>query len=44
LRVVTGTGTLTCGDDEVLVSLICTDGTNVDGRCSGAVNGLCAKK
>jgi hypothetical protein len=44
LRVVTGTGTLTCGDDEVLVSRACAEGTDVDGRCGGPVNGLCAKK
>jgi hypothetical protein len=44
LRVVTGTDTLTCNDNEVLVSLVCANGTNDGPKCAGPGTGLCARK
>ena len=44
LRVVTGTGSLTCNADEVLVSMVCAEGANEARQCTGAVHGLCAQK
>jgi hypothetical protein len=47
LRVVTGTDTVRCGDDEALVSLVCASGA-IDGtKCATpgtAVTGLCTRK
>jgi hypothetical protein len=47
LRVVTGTDTVRCGDDEALVSLVCASGA-IDGtKCATpgtAVTGLCMRK
>ena len=47
LRVVTGTGTVRCGDDEVLVSLVCASGATDGAICataSAAATGLCVRK
>jgi hypothetical protein len=47
LRVVTGTDTVSCGDDEALVSLVCASGA-IDGtKCATpgtAVTGVCMRK
>lgn len=45
-RVVTGDGGVTCADTEVLVSLICANGSPVGTKCSAAdqATGLCARK
>ena len=47
LRVVTGTGSVQCADNEVLVSLVCASGTTDGSKCSipdSAVTGLCMRK
>jgi hypothetical protein len=47
IRVVTGTGSVTCGGDEVLVSLICASGTADGSKCSvsdASATGLCARR
>ena len=47
LRAVTGTGTVRCGDDEVLVSLVCANGTLDGPKCATsdtAAIGLCMRK
>jgi hypothetical protein len=46
-RVVTGTGSVRCADNEVLVSLICARGGTAGERCSvpvAAATGLCVSK
>ena len=47
LRLVTGTDTVRCGDDEALVSLVCASGA-IDGtKCATpgtAVTGVCMRK
>jgi hypothetical protein len=47
LRVVTDTGTVRCGDDEVLVSLVCANGALDGPKCAisdAAATGLCIRK
>jgi hypothetical protein len=47
LRVVTGTDTVRCGDDETLVSLVCANGTPDGMKCATpgtAATGLCMRK
>jgi Collagen triple helix repeat (20 copies) len=47
LRVVTGTGTVRCGDDEALVSLVCSSGAPDGAKCAtpdAAATGLCMRR
>ena len=47
LRVVTGTGTVRCADDEALVSLVCASGAPDGAKCATAdatATGLCVRK
>lgn len=47
LRVVTGTGTIQCGADEALVSLLCATGAPDGNKCTtadAAATGLCMRK
>jgi hypothetical protein len=47
LRVVTGTDTVRCADDEALISLVCASGATEGTKCatSGtAATGLCMRK
>jgi Collagen triple helix repeat (20 copies) len=47
LRVVTGTGTVRCGDDEALVSLVCSSGAPDGAKCAtpeSAATGLCMRR
>jgi len=47
LRVVTGTGTVQCGGDEALVSLLCASGASDGNKCATAdtaATGLCMRK
>jgi hypothetical protein len=47
LRVVTGTDTIRCADDEALISLVCASGATEGTKCatSGtAATGLCMRK
>ena len=46
LRMVTGTGSVTCADTEVLVSLVCASGAPDGAKCSagGPATGLCMRK
>jgi hypothetical protein len=47
LRVVTGTDTVRCGDNETLVSLVCASGATDGTKCAtpgSAVTGLCIRK
>jgi hypothetical protein len=47
LRAVTGTGTVRCGDDETLVSLVCASGAPDGAKCASAdtaATGLCMRK
>jgi hypothetical protein len=46
LRMVTGLGTVSCGDGEVLVSLMCATGTPNGSKCGARVTatGLCMRK
>jgi hypothetical protein len=46
-RVVTGTGSVSCGDDELLVSLVCATGATAGVKCvapDAAATGLCVRK
>jgi hypothetical protein len=46
-RIVTGTGSASCADNEVLVSLICARGGTAGKRCTvsdAAATGLCVRK
>jgi hypothetical protein len=46
LRMVTGVGTVSCGDGEVLVSLMCAAGAPNGSKCGArvAATGLCMRK
>src|SRR5262245_66434771 len=47
LRVVTGTGTVRCGDDGALVSLVCANGAPDGAKCATpetAATGLCMRR
>jgi hypothetical protein len=47
LRVVIGTDTVRCGDDETLVSLVCASGATDGNKCAtpgSAVTALCIRK
>ena len=46
LRIVSGVKTVNCGDDEVLVSLLCSAGVPDGAGCSAGVTatGLCMRK
>ena len=47
LRLVTGTDTVRCGDDEALVSLVCASGATDGTKCATAgtaATGLCMRK
>jgi len=47
LRIVTGEGTVSCNDDEVLVSVVCSTGAPDGARCSAGskqTTGLCMHK
>src|ERR1700751_2726644 len=47
LRLVTGTDTVRCGDDEALVSLVCASGATDGTKCatpSTAATGVCMRK
>ena len=47
LRIVTGEGTVSCNDDEVLVSVVCSTGAPDGARCSAGskqTTGLCMRK
>jgi hypothetical protein len=47
LRVVNGTGTVRCGDDEALVSLVCANGAPDGAKCATpetAATGLCMRR
>jgi hypothetical protein len=47
LRVVTGTDTVQCRDDETLVSLLCANGAPDGSKCASAgaaATGLCMRK
>ena len=47
LRIVTGEGTVSCTDDEVLVSVVCSTGAPDGARCSAGskqTTGLCMRK
>lgn len=46
LRVVTGTGTVACDNDEALVSLVCASGAPDGAKCGAdtAATGLCVRK
>ena len=47
LRVVTGTGSVRCGDDEALVSLVCSSGAPDGAKCAtadAAATGLCMRR
>jgi len=47
IRVVTGTGSVRCADNEVLVSLICARGGTAGDHCTvsnAAATGLCVSK
>ena len=47
LRIVTGEGTVSCTDDEVLVSVVCSTGAPDAARCSAGskqTTGLCMRK
>ena len=47
LRVVTGTDTVRCADDEVLISLVCASGATDGTKCATpgtAATGLCMRK
>ena len=47
LRLVTGTDTVRCGDDEALVSFVCANGATDGTKCATpgtAVTGLCIRK
>ena len=46
IRIVSGVKTVNCGDDEVLVSLLCSAGVPDGAECSAGVTatGLCMRK
>jgi len=46
LRIVSGQGTVSCNDNEVLVSVVCSEGVPDGARCSAGVTttGLCMRK
>lgn len=47
MRLVTGTDTVRCGDDEVLVSLLCASGATDGTKCAvpaAAATGVCMRK
>jgi len=47
LRVVTGTDTVRCADDEALISLVCASGATVGTKCATpgtSATGLCTRK
>ena len=46
LRIVTGEGTVSCNDDEVLVSVVCSAGAPDGAGCSAGstTTGLCMRK
>ena len=47
LRLVTGTDTVRCGDDEALVSLVCASGATDGTKCATpgtAATGVCMRK
>ena len=47
LRIVTGEGTVSCTEDEVLVSVVCSTGAPDAARCSAGskqTTGLCMRK
>jgi hypothetical protein len=47
LRVVTGTDTVRCADDEALISLVCASGATDGTKCATpgtAATGLCMRK
>jgi hypothetical protein len=46
LRIVSGEGTVSCNDDEVLVSVVCTAGAPDGTKCSAGspATGLCMRK
>jgi hypothetical protein len=46
LRIVSGEGTVSCNDDEVLVSVVCSAGAPDGARCSAGntTTGLCMRK
>ena len=47
LRIVSGEGTVSCNDDEVLVSVVCSTGAPDGARCSAGskqTTGLCMRK
>ena len=46
LRIVSGEGTVSCNDDEVLVSVVCSAGTPDGAGCSAGstTTGLCMRK
>ena len=47
LRMVTGTDTVACADDEALVSLVCASGATDGSKCATpgtAATGLCMRK
>ena len=47
LRLVTGTDTVRCGDDEAMVSLVCASGATDGTKCATpgtAATGVCMRK
>ena len=43
-RVVTGSTSIVCRDNELLVSIVCESGTNDGSKCNGPGTGLCVRK
>jgi hypothetical protein len=44
MRVVTGNNSVSCGEGEVLASLICETGSPIDAKCTGVATGICVRK
>ncbi|HEY1362196.1 MAG TPA: hypothetical protein VGF60_08120 [Xanthobacteraceae bacterium] len=47
VRVVTGTGSVQCGTDEVLAGLVCASGAPDGAKCAApdtAATGICARR
>jgi Collagen triple helix repeat (20 copies) len=47
IRVVTGTDTVTCGDDEILAGFVCASGATDGAKCATpgtAATGLCVRR
>jgi hypothetical protein len=44
VRVVTGNNGVSCGEGEVLASLICETGSPIDAKCTGVATGICVRK